>query len=508
MMALLAPERVGRFAEMNRLLLGLRTAVEDLILEWEGITNGDRDVGFEGPTRELFEDGIQTLTETAREIKTARSVSRGAGDAELTADPDPRRDLREAVDAAVEMGAAPGRAANPGSAKSRRFSTKAPWMRGRYHVAPRVAMVPPARLQQAVDFAAVGAYIVKNHFRWVLGDRGLRNIILEEIAMLRYHARDGASSSGGLLGNSYFSLAAQLLWADPLTWLYVHRVAPSHPVHMLIRPRPLRVLTEGCAPPRYYEGGSGSRAGSGHMCAEVLLDEGGLAQTLVSPQDFPALEGFLASLAREESYVDLASDALSGAFAGFAGSFARAGIQEVDIDLGPSDLAIRRSGTVVSWKGGEGAGAAPDGSRISVPLSFVAVENGVCHGDASLEALQTAHRELSVPGGGPAVFPASVRLEGLGAIFDMLRGTKDLAHPMVRAEMERWLEYDGSPRCRPQHTLWKARAKLQVQEAWKLVRAAEMGLFEGARSYFRRAEERLERPLADAPLDDEAADAI
>jgi hypothetical protein len=41
-----------------------------------------------------------------------------------------------------------------------------------------------------------------------------------------------------------------------------------------------------------------------------------------------------------------------------------------------------------------------------------------------------------------AKYPGTIRLEYVGAIYDMVRGDKSLYHLVVKEEMERWLNTD------------------------------------------------------------------
>lgn len=80
-------------------------------------------------------------------------------------------------------------------------------------------------------------------YEWVVKHE-IKELLVEEIAMLQWHCRDGADSDGGL-GNAYYTIAAQLMYADPLLWLIHHRISLESEVHLIAYPKPLLSFAPG-----------------------------------------------------------------------------------------------------------------------------------------------------------------------------------------------------------------------------------------------------------------------
>jgi hypothetical protein len=141
--------------------------------------------------------------------------------------------------------------------------------------------------------------------------------------------------------------------------------------------------------------------------------------------------------------------------------------------------------------------------RISIPLGLVSVDKaGVCATGVPSSEIKALHDEMRAPATGRfsstkdhESYPFSIQLEGVGAIYDMVRCAKRPDHPAVRAEMEQWM--NASPMGRTAlHKGWEVTAKSALKTAFSLLRAEEMRRFEGAKSYFRCKEEGLD-PAAD-----------
>jgi len=78
--------------------------------------------------------------------------------------------------------------------------------------------------------------------------------------MLRFHIRHNAKRLNGIMPNSYFSLAAQLLWANPLVWLQFHKMLPGNPVFLVAHPQPIRYYDKDSIVSRFYKGDTAGSA--------------------------------------------------------------------------------------------------------------------------------------------------------------------------------------------------------------------------------------------------------
>ena len=85
----------------------------------------------------------------------------------------------------------------------------------------------------------------------------------------------------------------------------------------------------------------------------------------------------------------------------------------------------------------------------------------------------------------------NVKVEGLGAIGDSTTCQKSLDDTDVLIEKAAWLEFKNSPGDRWMKNDWRDNLAYQVKVAHRRLKAKEMALFEGHKSYFRWLEGRI-----------------
>ena len=119
--------------------------------------------------------------------------------------------------------------------------------------------------------------------------------------------------------------------------------------------------------------------------------------------------------------------------------------------------------------------------------------------------LKEAHDTLRVPSrhslfqptADDESFLGSIQLEGVGAIFDMIRCAKPLDYPAVRFEMSQWLDYNNTSGDRHLPTQWREQAARQVKQALQYLEMREKEMFPGNKSFYRCQVEKLEMPVED-----------
>jgi hypothetical protein len=72
----------------------------------------------------------------------------------------------------------------------------------------------------------------KDYLKWI-EKLGIRELLIEEIEILQFYLRKDNISKYRDLGNGYFTLAFQLLMADPLIWLGFYKVSNKYPVYLV-----------------------------------------------------------------------------------------------------------------------------------------------------------------------------------------------------------------------------------------------------------------------------------
>lgn len=330
-------------------------------------------------------------------------------------------------------------------------------------------------ISSPVDWPAVGAHVLRNHFAWT---DSVSDMLLAEIEMLAFHARQRPVSSDGYLENGYFTLAAQLLWADPTVWLLFHQTLPEHPTFLVAQPLPVRVYEPGDTSHAFHSGGSHRPDRPYSLHADVLI-HGDVRGVSYCPPIDP--EHVLSNASEETTSVSdrgIENDDLWDCL-----DRGRRDGRVKAYKVNPSDLILCRSGTIVGhvFRG-------PDAltkRRVSVPLSLVNIGRD---DRISLRTLQESHCRMREPGAGElpdGSFPWSIRLKGMGALFEMTTGVSPPDDDAIQDEIRKWLEYGEGARGPELYSKWKETAIDQVRVAFRALRDAEMALFPGNESYFR-----------------------
>jgi hypothetical protein len=84
----------------------------------------------------------------------------------------------------------------------------------------------------------------KDYLKWI-EKLSIRELLIEEIEILQFYLRKDNISKYRDLGNSYFTLASQLLIADLLIWLGFYKASNKYPVYLVTYPQPARYYTPG-----------------------------------------------------------------------------------------------------------------------------------------------------------------------------------------------------------------------------------------------------------------------
>jgi hypothetical protein len=389
-------------------------------------------------------------------------------------------------------------------------------IRDRFRTVRAAAVTPsPASSQgKSLDFGDKGVFVGKGFLDWI--DKNVREMLLSEIEMLRFHVRQGTLARDGLLPNSYFPLAVQLLWADPALWLLFHRLANGNPVFLVAHPVPIRVYDKGEGMNVQYEGDRNLLSSISPLCAEVLLDG--------ETRDINYLHFSKPSLLGPHLQSDLGSEKFVSFEKGdkwedYLDSFGKeegVGKEIVLVPFRRNEVYIYKFSCLTVYDFVEDKALTKP--WICLPVRLVAIlPNGQCETGVPYEVLQESHRKRQVPSigrfkdtAGDQSFIGSVQLEGVGALFDMIRCVKPIDHPAVRSDMKKWLAFNNSSADRHIYTSWKKLATDQIKVAFQYLKDAEMEMFPGNKSYFRCMAESLEPPAEDPEYivisDDETGD--
>jgi hypothetical protein len=368
------------------------------------------------------------------------------------------------------------------------------------------------------DLDTNGHIYKKDHLKWI-EKLGIRELLMEEMEMLQFHLRKDNMSKCGDLGNGYFTLASQLLMADPLTWLGFHEASNKHPVHLVAHPQPARYYAPGNVDCNWYEGDTEDLATTEALSSEFYLGEEHRNVSYIFLTNRKKAATFGKRFFKDANYSSI-SDEFEPEAAKEMGEY----LLKAAGGKTPSVVYLTRQMNAFSWviykSGIMGKRQFSDDVQVegqlnddlplnrpfaTIPMSLVAVEDGMCENGVSYEVIKASHLELSPPIEGrfkdtadDTKFEGAIRLEHVGAIYDMIRCDKPPQHPAVKAEIEQWLKADANQRGEL-HRIWRENAAERVRVAFEQVREYEMRLFEGNKSYFRCMEEKLDQPMEEDP---------
>jgi hypothetical protein len=325
---------------------------------------------------------------------------------------------------------------------------------------------------------------------WWLKDPKVCEMILDEIKMLEFHTRRSLLEEDTGLGNAYFTFAAQLFWADPTTWLLYHRLTPRHPVHFLAYPVPLRYMTSGPFEDTYYEGLEDALGVDQLLNAEILLSGETREVTFFGTVSNASLRKLLDDTGPRNFTSFVENKGFEAAFATYNSGETES--RKAGKSLAPKEgqVILYAQGTIVrqSYVGKN----ILERDRISLcPVIYPAN----CLSNTSQRIIKQSQASLDRPtitcfAERPfdMVFRGSVRLSGVGALYEMLQGKAGPADHGVIYEINQWKNYEHSSKDRHRYTAWQKLATEQLKIAFNYLKEAEMRLFPGNKSYFRSRE--------------------
>jgi hypothetical protein len=365
---------------------------------------------------------------------------------------------------------------------------------------PEKQTVIPIPAQPSIDLIAEGVHVVEQHLAWI-EKSDIRDMLVNEIEMLRFHLRHDVKRLNGVMPNGYFPLAIQLLWANPLVWLLFHRMLPDHPVFLVAHSQPIRYYDKDTINSQFYEGDTGKLETATSLCAEVLLSGDDREIGYLVPKDLALFDAFAIRAFQDRKYVDLTSDC--DEFRALEQFMDGKDDWIVPKVPRPYDMHVYRSGTAVMHPFfGKKRLSQP---RISLPVSLISVgSDDICETGVPYQVIKDSHDSRRVPttgrfrdSAGDESFIGSIQLEGVGALYDMIRCLKRPDHPAVRSEMKKWLEFGNTQADKMMYLTWQKEAAKQVRIAFGYLREEEMAMFPGNKSYFRCKMDGLELPVED-----------
>jgi hypothetical protein len=349
----------------------------------------------------------------------------------------------------------------------------------------------PAPSALSLDFKGTKAWVsIENPL--TLAPTFVKDCLLEEINMLRWHTREGQDMERSWLANSYFTLTAQLLWADPMVWHWFHSVYPGNPTSFLAHPLPVRVFEAGTQTHTLYEGDTDRLSVSSCYILELVLQGGACQMEFITPGESGDFFKMLKRSYCRQDRVFFTKDN-SGALDDYLSDHPFAARTETMKALG---VHLRKAGTLVRSLFSE---SKFQGTRISVPICLLPVDGqGVCENLVGASILRESHAKLEAPKLGlfrgnssDVSFPASVRVRGLGGLSEMHCGSAKPDDLAVRTDVAKWLKYgSNTPTGKKQLLAWRAAASTMVAQSFEYLKAEEMSRF-GENSYFAREQGRI-----------------
>jgi len=213
---------------------------------------------------------------------------------------------------------------------------------------------------------------------------------------------------------------------------------------MMAYPLPLRFYRKGSiAQSAFYFRDSRKIGKDASLCGEVLLAGPGQERLYLNIVDPKVCDGMLEKVGGSASYIS--SHKNSAALEGFGPRFkklANKARRSNAESMERLEMHFWEAGTIVGY---DFEDLAHD--WLSLPITYVKVgEGGLCENGVHYRELKEAYEQRTAPETGRFFsienyepYPQSVRLENVGAIFDMVRGFKTPDDISVRAELKKWL---------------------------------------------------------------------
>jgi hypothetical protein len=321
---------------------------------------------------------------------------------------------------------------------------------------------------------------------WI-DEKGIKPMLVAEMEMLRFHCRQDTPRGQGELPNSYFTMAAQLLWADPSIWLFAYAHMPNDNNGLFVAyPQPARYFDPGHNHLAFYEGDS-LDCGS-LWSAEVVLSGQDVKWDYIVPKDTAKFNKLMEKTFEEPKFIDLVKEVDKKKLLleclelpDKADPFQRS-----TTILKENELVLRKSRIFQEFT------HQLERPWISIPVSFVPIgEDDMAANGVSYWDIAASHNARKAPKVGrfkstgcDVSFPWSVRLDGLGDFLDMARCVKRPENDVFfRSLMDLYLQrHDKSAEL---YEAWKIRAAAAVKKGFQTLKISEMKMFKGNKSYFR-----------------------
>lgn len=319
-----------------------------------------------------------------------------------------------------------------------------------------------------------------------------------EIKMRAFHQRRGElrNINGGLLNNGYYTMASQVVTANPILFLFMHCFLPGHPTAMVSHPMPARLYKNETGQNEDYEFAASWLQGlpeehgvTSLLCGEWLLEGGGfdVGYDRFETKKFAALcKKLKVSGQLSDDSEFRADDNLQSKLAGFHLTSANPRLNEGNAHIYPAGLFVMHSGKA-------------NNINCSVPFCISAVwdlpgEGLLTDNEFPASDILTDQLNMALPthprlhsANYAKDFPLYVQVEGLGPISDMMRGLKDSNDPVVIREIKDWLAFKwGKDDMLPinKFVRWLEDLCHGVDTSYHYLERIEMEMFEGESSYF------------------------
>jgi hypothetical protein len=383
---------------------------------------------------------------------------------------------------------------------------------GRFRAKPAPIEAPSNELAVATDILGSDGYHHQPRaLEWIY-KTGIDRLLIEEMNMLYFHLRQSHKNGSGILSNGYFTLAAQLIWADPMTWIEFLENSKTKQVHFVAHPRPVRYFPAGKVDAAWYEGDSNQLDTTDMLSSEYFLSGGSKRISYCFLKKREDCRNAVAQWLGGEKYSELDVTGNDQNIVQF-GNWLHYGQMQGNLtakikSIGDGDRMLFRSATTTNrdldsdpTRTRPADDTAPTVPYITIPVSLVVVLDGEnCENGVSHAMLKESHDRLTPPIQGryrgtedDSKFECSVRLENVGPIYDMIRGDKTPHHPLVKREIDSWRNARGEAR-KQLHNDWIVKVVEQVRLAYEVLKDYEKTMFPGNRSYFRCLEDGLDSP--------------
>jgi hypothetical protein len=178
-------------------------------------------------------------------------------------------------------------------------------LRSRYQPEPIQPIPETLSFPTPIKFSFKDNHLVEvdpTIFGWA-DNHGILDLIALEVQMLEWHSRR-STKEREYLTNSYFSLAAQLMWADPLMWLKMRAQHKDKPIWMMAYPLPLRFFPAGSSRRESFCMRDPDKTGDeASLCAELLLDGPGMERFYFSTKNPREADALFTKAAGGSSYI-------------------------------------------------------------------------------------------------------------------------------------------------------------------------------------------------------------